>query len=128
MTSLLSIFNSLNEDQQLNLLKCLKQKIIEAFYDKNSEKLNSNVSWKDIFYDTDTPWSLDFLERHLSYEDTEIWDYISSWYELPFDFCKRNIDHLDLDALEKIQLDIPKKWIEEQRRIHSHETNDDETN
>ena len=55
------------------------------------------ISFIDIFYQR--TWSLEFLERVLLPEDSEMWDHISTWYTLPESFCERNIDWLNFHDL-----------------------------
>lgn len=52
---------------------------------------------EDIFYDH--TWSLEFIERVLRPEHTELWDYVSVYYELTDEFCDRNIDWLNFYEL-----------------------------
>lgn len=115
METLLSIFNSLNKEQQLYLVEKLPSEDIEELYN-TYPKNNFKVSWRDVFYDH--TFSLDFIEQHLSHEDVNFWKYVSTWYQLPISFCRRNILHLDIASLQKYQLEISDVWLKEQAQLY----------
>jgi hypothetical protein len=115
METLLSIFNSVTKEQQLYLVEKLPASDIEELYN-TYPKNNFEVSWKDVFYDH--TFSLDFLEQHLCHEDVKFWKHVSTWYQLPLDFCQRNILHLHIGALQKYQLEISDAWLKEQAQLY----------
>jgi hypothetical protein len=115
METLLSIFNSVTEEQLLYLVEKLPAEDIEELYNTYPNN-DFSVSWKDVFYEH--TFSLEFLEQNLSHDDYKFWKHVSTWYQLPLDFCQRNILHLHIGALQKYQLEISDAWLKEQAQLY----------
>lgn len=54
-------------------------------------------------------WSIEFLDRYLKPEWTDIWDHISIWYTLPKWFCEKHINWLNYHDLVHCQT-LPKEF------------------
>jgi hypothetical protein len=125
MKTLLSIFNSVTKDELLYLLEKLPPEEIEEVFSSYPEN-TFEFSWRDVFYEH--TFSLEFLEQHLCHDDVKFWTYVSEWYPLTLDFCRRNILHLNIEALQLYQLTISDKWLREQALLYygSPEQNNDD--
>lgn len=67
------------------------QKWIENNFDRLPIKI------EDIFHQR--TWSLDFVQRVLLPEHTDMWDHVSTYYSLTVPFCDKNIDWLNFHDL-----------------------------
>jgi hypothetical protein len=85
------VLELLPEEARVKCVLRMSQRWIETHFEDLPVKI------EDIFYQR--TWSLDFVERVLRPEHTDLWDYVSVWYSLTDSFCDRNIDWLNFHEL-----------------------------
>jgi hypothetical protein len=85
------VLELLPETSRVECVLRMSQRWIETHFEDLPIKI------EDIFHQR--TWSLDFIERTLGPEHTELWDYVSVWYTLTESFCQRNIDWLNFHEL-----------------------------
>lgn len=78
-----------------NVKTRLYNKMSKPWIERHFQDLCIDI--ESVFYKR--TWSLDFIERTLRPEQTELWDHVSVWYTLNEQFCERNIEWLNFYEL-----------------------------
>lgn len=93
-------------------IKCIR-KMSQKWIEKNFDDLP--IKFIDIFYDK--TWSFEFLENNLKPEDVNMWDHISTWYQLTDSFCESNLEWLNFHELVYSQILSKKFYLDHLDRI-----------